>query len=391
MENKMVDLIGFAHTPFARGLGLDVEGLMTRVALEALADAQLDAADLDAVVVGHFNHGMSAQGFTAGLVGGLLPALHGKPAVRVENACASGSAAVHHAASLVKSGEAKRVLVIGVELMSALPTREIGKALLGASYAKEEANMPAGFAGMFAHIAEVYAARFGDPHPAMARIAAKNHANGAHNPWAQLREPLDEAFCATESERNPRVVGRLLRSDCSPVSDGAAALIVASPDARPAGAAVVRLRATAQATDRMPMSQRDMSELAGARMAWQRLLQRAGIGLNDLDLVETHDCFTIAELMQYEAMGLTEPGQGARALDEGWVMPGGRLPVNLSGGLKAKGHPIGATGVSMHVLAAWQLLGRWRSAELPRSRLAAVFNMGGAGVANYGSVLERLA
>jgi acetyl-CoA C-acetyltransferase len=126
-------------------------------------------------------------------------------------------------------------------------------------------------------------------------------------------------------------------------------------------------------------------------MAWQRLLQRAGIGLNDLDLVETHDCFTIAELMQYEAMGLTEPGQGYRALDEGWVMPGGRLPVNLSGGLKAKGHPIGATGVSMHVLAAWQLLGRWRSVELPRSRLAAVFNMGGAGVANYGSVLERLA
>ncbi len=387
----MIDLLGFAHTPFARGLGADVEELMTRVASEALADAGLEAADIDAVVVSHFNHGMTAQGFTAGLAGGLLPGLHMKPALRVENACASGSAAVHQAATMVRAGDARRVLVIGVELMSERPTREVGQALLSASYAREEAGMAAGFAGMFAHIADAYAARFGDPHPAMARIAAKNHANGAKNPLAQLRQDLGAEFCATESERNPRVIGRLLRSDCSPVSDGAAALVVAASDARPAAAASVRLRATAQATDRMPMSQRDMSELAGARVVWQRLLERASLTLDDLDLVETHDCFTIAELMQYEAMGLTPPGEGARALDEGWVMPGGRLPVNLSGGLKAKGHPIGATGVSMHVLAAWQLLGRWRSAEPGRARLAGVFNMGGAGVANYGSVLERLA
>ena len=124
--------------------------------------------------------------------------------------------------------------------------------------------------------------------------------------------------------------------------------------------------------------------------AWQRLMAQAGITLQDLDLLETHDCFTIAELMQYEAIGLCAPGQGARALEEGWVMPGGRLPVNLSGGLKSKGHPVGATGVSMHVMAAWQLLGRWRSAPLPRARLAAVLNMGGAGVVTCGSVLERL-
>jgi len=152
----------------------------------------------------------------------------------------------------------------------------------------------------------------------------------------------------------------------------------------------VRLRATAQATDLMPLSQRDMSELAGTRVAWQRLMTKASISLDDLDLLETHDCFTIAELMQYEAIGLCAPGQGARALDEGWVMPGGRLPVNLSGGLKSKGHPVGATGVSMHVMAAWQLLGRWRSAPLPNARLAAVLNMGGAGVVTCGSVLERL-
>lgn len=386
----MTDLIGFGHSPFGKLPGVDLETLMAQVAEQALLDAGLDAADMDAVVVGHFNPGLVAQGFTAGLCGSLLPGLHMKPAVRVENACATGSAAVHHAANLVRAGQAKRVLVIGVEIMSGLPTREVGNALLQACYVKEEAQTPAGFAGMFAQLADAYAQRFGDPHPAMARIAAKNLANGAHNPLAQLRTPASAEFCGTESDKNPRVVGRLLRSDCSPISDGAAALVLCAPDAHAQDRPFVRLRATAQTTDRMPMSQRDISELAGTRLAWQQLVARAQLSLADLDLLETHDCFTIAELMQYEAIGLTPPGQGLRALEEGWVLPGGRLPVNLSGGLKAKGHPVGATGVSMHVMAAWQLLGTWRSAPLPRARLAAVLNMGGAAVSNYGSVLERI-
>lgn len=387
----MVDLIGFAHSPFGKLPGVELENLMRDVAATAVADAGLSGAEIDAVVVGHFNPGLVAQGFTAGLSGGLLPGLQMKPSVRVENACATGSAAVHHAANLVRAGEAKRVLVIGVEIMSGLPTREVGNALLQACYVREERDTPAGFAGMFSLLADAYAERFGDPHPAMAKIAAKNHANGALNPLAQLRTALDEAFCASESERNPRVVGRLLRSDCSPISDGAAALVVCASDAHGRRDGFVRLRATAQTTDLMPLSQRDMSELAGTRAAWSQLMQRAGIGLADLDLLETHDCFTIAELMQYEAIGLCAPGRGLQALEEGWVMPGGRLPVNLSGGLKAKGHPVGATGVSMHVMAAWQLLDRWRNAPLPRARLAAILNMGGAGVANYGSVLERVA
>jgi acetyl-CoA C-acetyltransferase len=387
----MVDLIGFAHSQFGKLPGVELENLMRDVAGMAVADAGLRGADIDAVVVGHFNAGLVAQGFTAGLTGGLLPGLQMKPSVRVENACATGSAAVHHAANLVRAGEAKRVLVIGVEIMSGLPTREVGNALLQACYVREERDTPAGFAGMFALLADAYAERYGDPHPAMAKIAAKNHANGAHNPLAQLRTALDEDFCANESERNPRVVGRLLRSDCSPISDGAAALVVCASNAHDRRDGFVRLRATAQTTDLMPLSKRDMSELAGTRAAWGQLMQRAGIGLADLDLLETHDCFTIAELMQYEAIGLCAPGRGLQALEEGWVMPGGRLPVNLSGGLKAKGHPVGATGVSMHVMAAWQLLGRWRSAPLPRARLAAILNMGGAGVANYGSVLERVA
>lgn len=385
-----VDLVGFGHTRFGKFPDRDVESLMREVAQQALDDAGLEASEIDAIFVGHFNHGLSRQGFTAGLAGGLLPGLRFKPATRVENACATGTAAVHQGAQAIRAGDARRVLAIGVESMSRLPTREVGQALLAAGYVAEEADTPAGFAGAFAKIADAYAARFGAPEAAMAKIAAKNHANGADNPFAQLRQELDESFCATESPGNPRVAGRLLRTDCSPISDGAAAVVLAAAEARPAGKPAVRLRATAQVTDLMPMSARDMSELAGCREAWRLALDRAGLSLADLDCVETHDCFTIAELMQYEAMGLAAPGQGASVLEEGVVHPGGRLPVNLSGGLKAKGHPIGATGVSMHVLASWLLLGRFGADKLPPARLAGVFNMGGAGVSNCVSVLERV-
>jgi acetyl-CoA C-acetyltransferase len=386
----MIDLTGFAHTPFARQPEADIETLMAEVAATAIADAGLEPSDIDAVVVGHFGVGMVKQGFVAGLSAGLLPGLRMTPAVRVENACASGSAAVHQAALAIRAGSARRVLVIGAEVMSQLSTREVGNALLRAAYYREEAETPAGFAGMFGVIADRYAERFGDPRDAMARIASKNHANAAHNPLAQYRNPLTTEFCATESEKNPRVVGRLLRTDCSPISDGAAALVMCASDAHDGSRPFVRLRATAQANDLMPISQRDMSELTGARVAWQRLLESARLTLDDLDSVEVHDCFTIAELMMYEAIGLTPPGGGHRALEEGWVHAGGKLPVNLSGGLKTKGHPIGATGVSMHVISAWMLLGRFRADVLPDARFAGILNMGGASVANYGSILERV-
>ena len=140
----------------------------------------------------------------------------------------------------------------------------------------------------------------------------------------------------------------------------------------------------------MALSKRDPLEFAGVRRAWSAAIEQAGIATLDLDLLETHDCFTIAELLQYEALGLAERGQGHRVLDEGLVAPDGKLPVNRSGGLKAKGHPIGATGVSMHALAAMQLSGDAGDMQLPIAELAGVFNMGGSAVANYASILEAL-
>ena len=242
---------------------------------------------------------------------------------------------------------------------------------------------------MFGRIAQNYFQRFGDKSDALARIAAKNHRNGSSNRLAHMQKDLGYEFCNTVSTRNPIVAGPLRRTDCSMVSDGAAALVIATPDVAETASKAIGFRAAVQVNDFLPMSRRDMTFLDGCAEAWRRGLHEAGIELGDLSFVETHDCFTIAELMEYEAMGLTAPGQGARAIDEGWTQPDGRLPVNLSGGLKAKGHPIGATGVSMHVLSAMQLVGEAPGVQIRAPELGGVFNMGGAGVANYVSVLDR--
>ncbi|MDB5560378.1 MAG: acetyl-CoA acetyltransferase, partial [Enterovirga sp.] len=230
----------------------------------------------------------------------------------------------------------------------------------------------------------------GDQSDALAMIAAKNHRNGVHNPYAQMRKDLGFDFCRAESDRNPFVAGPLKRTDCSLVSDGAAALVIANAETAESMRRAVAFRATAHAQDFLPMSKRDILKFEGCAEAWRRALAEGGLRLEDLSLVETHDCFTIAELIEYEAMGLTPEGQGARAVKEGWTEKNGRLPVNPSGGLKSKGHPIGATGVSMHVLSAMQLCGEAEGIQVPGAKLAGIFNMGGAAVANYVSILERV-
>ena len=312
-----------------------------------------------------------------------------KPALRVENACATGSAAVHQGLKSIAAQAARVVLVVGVEQMTTTPGPEIGKNLLKASYVREEADIEGGFAGIFGKIAGLYFQRWGDQSDALALIAAKNHKNGVGNPYAQLRKDLGFEFCRNVSEKNPFVAGPLKRTDCSLVSDGAAALVLADVETALQLNKAIAFRSTAHVSDFLPMSKRDILKFEGCAEAWKRALAGAGITLNDLSLVETHDCFTVAELIEYEAMGLVPEGQGARAIKEGWTQKDGRLPINPSGGLKAKGHPIGATGVSMHVLSAMQLVGQApEGMQLKNAKLAGIFNMGGAAVANYVSVLE---
>jgi acetyl-CoA C-acetyltransferase len=382
-------IIGWAHTPFGRLDGETVESLVVRAATEALADAGVAASDVDEILLGHFNAGFSVQDFTASLVLQASPDLRFKRATRVENACATGSAAVHHGLRAIKAG-GRIVLVVGVEQMTTTPPAEIGRNLLKASYVRDEANIEGGFAGIFGQIAARYFQKYGDQSDALALIAAKNHKNGVANPYAQMRKDLGFAFCRAESERNPFVAGPLKRTDCSLVSDGAAALVLADVETALAMRKAVVFRAAAHVQDFLPMTKRDILKFEGCAEAWRQALSSAGIALKDLSFVETHDCFTIAELIEYEAMGLTAEGEGARAIAEGLTLKDGPLPVNPSGGLKSKGHPIGATGVSMHALSAMQLCGQAGDMQVRDATLGGLFNMGGAAVANYVSILERI-
>ncbi|MGD9743302.1 MAG: thiolase domain-containing protein, partial [Dongiaceae bacterium] len=312
-------IIGWGHTKFGRHAELRLEDLIKEAGAAALADAGVEAKDIDAIFVGHFNAGFSDQDFPASLALEIDPALRFKPATRLENACATGSAAVHAGLDAIEARRARFVLVVGVEKMTHRPGPEIGANLLKASYVAEEAGIEAGFAGVFGLIAQRYFQRFGDKSDALARIAAKNHRNGAANPYAQLRNDLGYEFCRAVSEKNPIVAGPLKRTDCSPVSDGAAAVVLTDLETALACRKAIRFRATAQVNDWLPMSRRDVVKFEGAAAAWRQALERARLGIETLDLVETHDCFTIAELIEYEAMGLTAPGEGARAIEEGWT------------------------------------------------------------------------
>jgi acetyl-CoA C-acetyltransferase len=381
-------IVGWAHSPFGKLDAADLEDLTGLVARPALESAGIAPEDVDGIFFGLFNSGFSRQDFPSSLPMESVPELRYTPAVRCENACASGSAAVYAAIDFIRAGRGRIALVVGAEKMTGLPGHQVGDNLLGASHRRSESDIVGGFAGMFGRIAQSYFDLYGDQSDALAMIAAKNHRNGVDNIYAQMRRDVGYDFCREVSDKNPMVAPPLKRMDCSPVSDGAAAIVIADADTARALARRVRFRATAQVNDLLPLMHRDPTTLGGAARAWSQALRSADLRVEDLSFAEVHDCFTIAELMTYEAMGLAPLGQGARVIRNGLVAADGALPINRSGGLKSKGHPIGATGVSMHALAAMQLAGEGGDLQLPGASLGGVFNMGGSGVANYVSILE---
>ncbi|WP_126975846.1 acetyl-CoA acetyltransferase [Frigidibacter oleivorans] len=383
-------IVGWSHSPFGKLDIPDAEGLIAATVPAALAHAGIAPEDVEGIFLGTYNSGFMPQGFEAGLVGMAVPALRHVPAVRLENACATGSAALYSALDFIEAGRGRIALVVGVEKMTAIAPAEAAALMIHASYVPEEGHFILGFAGVFGHIAQSYFQRFGDQSDALAMIAAKNHRHAVANPLAHMPRDLGFDFCNTVSDRNPLVAGPLRRTDCSPISDGAAVLVLASEDVAAGLPRAIRFRARRHVNDFMALSRREAPYVfEGAARAWAGALEDAGVTLDDLDLVETHDCFTIAEMLEYEAMGLAPRGEGHRVIREGVTARDGRLPVNLSGGLKARGHPLGATGVSMHVMAAMQLAGEAGAMQRPGATLAGVFNMGGAAVANYTSILER--
>jgi acetyl-CoA C-acetyltransferase len=385
--------------------------LMVESGRGALADAGLAASEVDGVWVGSCAPGLFAnQEHLASFAAEIDPeGLRFKPMTRCEDACASGSVALYNAIYAVEAGRARAALVIGVEKMNLLDTKGVTHALATCSYWPEEGGRGMTFPALFAEYAKGYAEHWGFSPELLARmlasVAALGYRNGLDNPLAHFGRggPSDklqlvsaEAILGLPPEKNPMIAEPLRLHDCSLVTDGAAALVIMrSDEARKRGAKAVEIAGLAQVGERLAISRRpNMYELLAGREAVRRAFAEAGIGPAEVDIAEVHDCFTINQILSTEALGLSKEGRAGYDYMEGrFGRDDPEVAVNLSGGLKAKGHPVGATGVSMNALIFKQLVGEPIGAVPSKGRreIGVAFNVGGSAVTNCVTVQRRLA
>ncbi len=382
-------IVGWAHTKFGKLEGETVESLITRVANEALTHAGIGPDDVDEIVLGHFNAGFSPQDFTASLVLQADDRLRFK-ARHARRECLRhrfGRGAPGHprSGSQGRQGRARRR-----RRADDGDTRPAGSGKPDPRLLHGRGSEHSGrLRRAVRQDRGAYFQRHGDQSDAIAKIAAKNHKNGMSNPLAHMQKDFGYEFCRTESDKNPYVAGPLKRTDCSLVSDGAAAIVADGRDDRTVDEARHRLPCQRACAGLPADVEARHPAVRGLREGLGAALKNAGVTLDDLSFVETHDCFTIAELIEYEAMGLAKRGEGAKVALEGQTEVGGRLPVNVSGGLKAKGHPIARRRLDARALGH---AADRRGLRHPGSGRQArrIFNMGGAAVANYVSILERI-
>jgi acetyl-CoA C-acetyltransferase len=393
-----VSIIGTYHNKVGKLEDKTVYDLLVEAGKGALNDAGVTGKDIDAVFIGNFAGGQfNKQEHMAPYAIEIDENLRFKPCTRVENACASGSTAVVQAVNAIEAGKAETVLVIGVEKMTSLKTAGVTGVLATASHYPLEGEKGYSFPGLYAEFAKGYMARYGyaveELYDTLGLISCKAHKNAISNPLAHMHVEYSHEFTSTISEKNPIIAAPLRLTDCSLVSDGAAAIVVTNTEkAKALKDKVVEITDIVQASDYLSIVQgkRPNYELTAAKYAINKALENTKLKIEDIDAAEVHDCFTITELLIYEALGIAPEGRGRDALLNGDVYPGGKLPVNLSGGLKAKGHPVGATGVSMHVLIARQLLGEAIGLQAEGAETGLILNIGGSGATNIVSILRRV-
>jgi acetyl-CoA C-acetyltransferase len=380
-----VYISGVGMTPFGEIWRMSLRDLFVEAALKTIADAGVD--HIDSMYVGAMSPGLFiGQEHIASLLSDYL-GMGGIPAVHVESACASGGIAVRQAYIEVASGISDIVLAGGVEKMN--DGADVTYALATAADQEYEAFHGVTFPGLYAMIARAHMHQYDTTREQLAEVAVKNHAHGLNNPNAQFRMAITQ-----ETVMNSTMVADPLRLlDCSPVTDGAAAVIVCSEEiAKKSGKSMVKIRASAQATDSIALhSRKDLSALPAVEKAATEAYKQADVRPDDIDLAEVHDCFTIAELVVMEELGFCKRGKSGPAVLEGQTRLGGKIPVNTSGGLKSKGHPVGATGAAQIIEVVEQLRGTAGDRQVQNARLGLAQNMGGSGGSCVVHILEGLA
>jgi acetyl-CoA C-acetyltransferase len=379
-----VAVIGVGMTKWGELWEKSLRTIFTETALLAIDDAGVER--IDSMVVGCMSSGLFVgQEHLASLLSDEL-GRNPVPAARVESACSSGGLALRQGFIEVASGMSDIVLVAGVEKMTDVTGCEATFALGTAADQEYEGYHGLTFPGLYAMMAVAHMHRYGTTREQLARVAVKNHENGSKNPLAQFpfKVSIDTVL------HSVLVADPLRILDCSPITDGAAAVILCPLDmARKAGRKAVRIAGSGQATDTIALSSRkDITWLESTHLAAEKALAMADRKVGDIDLFEVHDCFTIAEIMVTEALGLVAKGRGGPAVEEGLTAIGGKFPVNPSGGLKAKGHPVGATGVAQAVEVVKQLRGDAGERQVKGAKRGLTQNMGGTGGSSVVHVFE---
>ncbi|MTI46672.1 MAG: thiolase domain-containing protein [Firmicutes bacterium] len=393
-----ISVLGTYHSQVGRLKEETIYSLLVESGKGAIKNSGINPEEIDGIFVANYSGGgFNNQEHLAPYAVEIDEALRFKPCTRVENACASGSTAVEQALFAIESGKMKNVLVIGVEKMTSLKTAGVTEVLGMASYYPEEGEKGYSFPGLYAEYAKGYIDKYGyseeELADTLAHITCKAHKNAMSNPLAQMHVEYEHDFAKAVSDKNPMIAQPLKLSDCSLVSDGAAALVLTTTEnAKAKKNKVVEIQTLEHTSDYLSIveGKRSNYELTAAKKAVEKALDNLNLSIDDIDVAEVHDCFTITELLIYEALGLAKPGHGRDAIVNGDVKVGGRLPINPSGGLKAKGHPVGATGVSMHVLIAQQLLGESIGLQVEGATTGLTLNIGGSGATNIASILKRI-
>ena len=371
-----VAVIGIGMTQFGELWSKSLRDIYVEAALEAMNDAGVDK--IDSLYVGTMTPGLLVgQEHIGALMADYLGAAP-VPAVRIESACASGGFAFRQAFFEVASGMSDIVLVGGVEKMN--DGADVTYALSTAADQEYECFHGITFPGLYAMIANAYFAKYGATRKHLAMVAVKNHHNGAMNPHAQfpVEINIDDVLKAT------MVADPITVMDSSPVSDGAACAILTSVDiAKKMKKPVIKVIGSGAATDTIALHQRaDILSLDAVKVAGERAYKMAGVKPEDIDFAEVHDCFTIAELCVIEELGFAKRGKGAEMTEKGETALTGRMPINTSGGLKSKGHPVGATGIAQVVEVVEQLRGNAGKRQVKNAKIGMTQNMGGSGASS---------
>ncbi|MFW9800618.1 MAG: thiolase domain-containing protein [Candidatus Thorarchaeota archaeon] len=385
--NRKVAVAGVGISKFGELWDQSIRDITLDAGMVCIFDAGVRGADIDAICIGNMSAGRFTGQEHLGAMAADMGGLGNVPAYSVEAACASGGAAVRQAYMAIRSGEHDIMMVLGMEKMSDVTQTDAMNTMSVASDWEWEGIFGATFPALYAFMARRHMMEYGTTEEHLSLVTVKNHANAAHNPYAQFQRPVPlEVVMRSGFIADPL---RVLHS--SPISDGAAGLIMCSEEkAKELTDTPIYVHASTQASDTLALHDREsITRMDSVILSSREALKKSGLKITDIDVFELHDSFTISEIMQVEDVGIVKKGEGGKAQEEGLTEIGGKFPVNTSGGLKARGHPIGATGVAQIVELVHQLRGDGEGRQVDGAEKAMAVNIGGTGATSIVHVLGR--